>query len=186
VPALYGRRTKNLRSFFIRVVPASWCWPGAPCCFTRLGRIALMGTHGHSDLGRTDEEQEHLAAATIEVVSGKSAYSSQASGVRSGSGARVCVMEHRRFSHRSTARGPAIAGGPAGRLGNGRRSGVVTASSVLRRFGGCSKRRRHRARFDLAGAHSRGRITSRWSRRARQSGAILSLRRAAQREPLDR
>jgi hypothetical protein len=57
---------------------------------------------------------------------------------------------------------------------------------MWRRLGGCSKRRCHRARFDLARAHSRGRITPRWSRRARQSGAILSLWRAAQREPLAR
>jgi imidazolonepropionase-like amidohydrolase len=48
--------------------------------------------------------------------------------------------------------------------------------------GGCSSRRSTPFRDVESGSHSTGRITSRWSRRARQSGAILSLRRAAQRE----
>jgi hypothetical protein len=70
-------------------------------------------------------------------------------------------------------------GGRAESLGNGQRSGVVTASSVWRRFGGCSRRPCHRVRLDLARAHSRCRITREWSRRARPSCAIMSPKRAA-------
>jgi hypothetical protein len=159
---------------------------GAPCCFTRLGRIALLGLRSHSDLGRgTDEEQEHLAAATIGVVRGESAYSS-----RRRAGARAAARECAWFNPVGSRIDPPSEGQPSPVVAPSVRATVaVLGSSRLRRRRaalGAVRGVGHRAPFDFARAHSRGRITSRWSRRARPSGAILSPRRAAQREPLAR
>jgi hypothetical protein len=56
-----------------------------------------------------------------------------------------------------------------------------TVSSMLRRFGGCANRWRQGECFDVTRAHFRGRITTKWSRRARRSCVIEAAAAGAER-----
>jgi len=176
---LYGQSTKDVGSFFNRgklrrFATDRGAWLLRANCAGR-GR----GAHSNVSISvaATSEEPEHLAAAPVGVMRVMSASSSSQLGL-SNSGARPRVIEHHRFSHRCDRRGSSVAGGRAERPGNTHRSGPHGFVGGPRRSGGGSKRRRHRARFDFVQAHSRGRITSEWNRRARRSCAIMSPRRA--------
>ena len=123
---LYGQKTKDFGSVF------------------HPGKLRLLGVHRGVVLLRdplvargrgarfgvvisvaaTSKEKEHLAAAAIELIWVTSASSSNGRAL-SGSGARPCVVEHRRFLHRSNVRGGVVAGGRVEGCADGQHSGVV-------------------------------------------------------------
>ena len=143
---LYGQKTKDFGSVF------------------HPGRLRLLGVHRGVVLLRdpvvargrgarfgvvisvaaTSKEQEHLAAAAIGLIWVTSASSSNRRAL-SGSGARPCVVEHRRFLHRSNVRGRAVAGGRVEGCADGQHSGVVrfrrcgAALGVVRRAGAIAR-----------------------------------------------
>ena len=151
-------------------------------CFARVWHVAASGRASafRSPLRQPAKDRSHLAAAAIGVTRIMSASTSWQPGL-SISGARPCGVEHRRFSHRFTVGGQAVAGGPVAGLAHSHRSESArfrqccAALGAVRSAGAIARVSRWRGLI-------RAPYNTRWSRRARQSGAILSLRRAAQRE----
>ena len=123
---------------------------------------------GHSDLSRSNEEREHLAAAHNGVVRVMSATGCAAPGSFRPAARCGCHGGEQFASHSFHAQG-----GSAVALVSLSAAGAVIVGagtgSPSRRSAGDSTRRESPERFRLAAAHSSDRITTKWSRRARRS-----------------
>jgi hypothetical protein len=65
----YTDRERRTSNHFNRGSCSFLVFIAASCCFARRGQVARLGALGRFDLGRgIDEEQEHLAAATIGAI----------------------------------------------------------------------------------------------------------------------
>ena len=170
---LYGRRTKRSRIILIAVVAASRCSSRRQAASHDGGEALRPGRLGRLDLDLGNGQRTHSAASAVGVIRVMSASRSWQREL-SISGARRLVKDQRRVVLRLYVpcnRAAAAAlhfPGSIDRLGDlpAARSTFSLTAAGVRRFGGCSRRRRNHARPDSARTHSRGRITSRWSRRA--------------------
>ena len=174
------RRTEHEKTFrsFHRGCRRFSAFTAAPCCFPRSGWSRGWVGSGVFDLRRGHEDPEHRAAATVRGIRFRSASGREVTGdLEQRRGVTACWRSLGPASVRRTGRHER-------HRSSDRHAGLHRFRSVRSVVGaplwGLFATPSHSRAFRLARAQSKDRLTSHWSRRAGQSGAILSPRRAAQ------